>query len=147
MQNHKEEIILLSDFKQLVEDLSTQIIENWCLIKWCDECPITYTANHLKDNYINALKSCLHKISKEHLESIQKEKIIQNIWIKHLKLNDTNVIIDIIRNKFEKEDLGTYVVNIAEKCSKSLFDIIKVLCINSPIKIERYALYVSLKYL
>ena len=40
----------LSDFKQLVSDLSDQIVENWCLVKWCDIYPDELTSKRLRNH-------------------------------------------------------------------------------------------------
>ena len=92
----------LSDFKQLVSDLSDQIIENWCLVKWCDMYPNELTSKRLRNHWASELKSYLYKISRERLKSGRKDKVIKDEWIKHLELNDTYIISDVIRDKFEK---------------------------------------------
>lgn len=38
----------LSKFKDLLYNLSKQIIENWCLVKWCDMHPDELTSNDLE---------------------------------------------------------------------------------------------------
>ena len=128
----------LSDFKQLVSDLSDQIIENWCLVKWCDMYPNKLTSKRIRNHWASELKSYLYKISREHLKSGRKDKVIQDEWIKHLELNDTYIISDIIRDKFEKEGLEKYIYRVGAECAKSSSEICNVLNSKSPKEIEDY---------
>ena len=128
----------LSDFKQLVSDLSDKIIENWCLVKWCDMYPNELTSKRLRNHWASELKSYLYKISRERLKSGRKDKVIQDEWIKHLELNDTYIISDIIRDKFEKEGLEKYIYIVAAECAKSSSEICNVLNSKSPKEIEDY---------
>ena len=127
----------LSDFKQLVSDLSDQIVENWCLVKWCDIYPDELTSKRLRNHWATELKSYLYKISKERLKSCRKDKVIQDEWFDHLELNDAQIVSDIIRNKFNKDGLEKYINIISEECANSAKDICKVLN-SSPNEIESY---------
>lgn len=117
----------LSDFKQLVSDLSDQIVENWCLVKWCDIHPNELTSKRLRNHWATELKTYMFKISKERIKSGRKDKVILNEWINHLELNDAQIVADIIRNKFEKEGLEKYVNIMSEECANSAKDICNVL--------------------
>lgn len=117
----------LSDFKQLVSDLSDQIVENWCLVKWCDIHPNELTSKRLRNNWATELKTYMFKISKERIKSGRKDKVILNEWINHLELNDAQIVADIIRNKFEKEGLEKYVNIMSEECANSVNEICKIL--------------------
>ena len=132
----------LSDFKQLVSDLSDQIVENWCLVKWCDTHPNELKSKQLRNHWATELKSYLYKISRERLKSGRKDKVIKDEWIKHLELNDTYIISDIIRDKFEKEGLEKYIYIVAAECAKSSSEICNVLNSKSPKEIEDYVPHV-----
>lgn len=127
----------LSKFKDLLYNLSKQIIENWCLVKWCDMHPDELTSKRLRSHWSTELKAYMFRISEEKLKSGRKDKVIKNEWIDHFELNDKDNITNIIRNKFNKEGLEKYINIISEECAKSANDICNVLSGNKD-DIESY---------
>ena len=127
----------LSKFKDLLYNLSKQIIENWCLVKWCDIHPDELTSKRLRSHWSTELKAYMFRISEEKLKSGRKDKVIKNEWIDHFELNDKDNITNIIRNKFNKEGLEKYINIISKECAKSANDICNVLSGNKD-DIESY---------
>ena len=127
----------LSKFKDLLYNLSKQIIENWCLVKWCDMHPDELTSKRLRSHWSTELKDYMFRISEEKLKSGRKDKVIKNEWIDHFELNDKDNITNIIRNKFNKEGLEKYINIISKECAKSANDICNVLSGNKD-DIESY---------
>ena len=127
----------LSKFKDLLYNLSKQIIENWCLVKWCDMHPDELTSKRLRSHCSTELKAYMFRISEEKLKSGRKDKVIKNEWIDHFELNDKDNITNIIRNKFNKEGLEKYINIISKECAKSANDICNVLSGNKD-DIESY---------
>ena len=127
----------LSKFKDLLYNLSKQIIENWCLVKWCDMHPDELTSKRLRSHWSTELKAYMFRISEEKLKSGRKDKVIKNEWIDHFELNDKDNITNIIRNKFNKEGLEKYINIISKECAKSANDICNVLSGNKD-DIESY---------
>lgn len=127
----------LSKFKDLLYNLSKQIVENWCLVKWCDTHPNELKSKQLRNHWATELKNYMCRISEEKLKSGRKDKVIKNEWIDHLELNDKIVITNIIRNKFNKEGLEKYINVISEECVNSANEICNVLSGNKE-DIETY---------
>ena len=127
----------LSKFKDLLYNLSKQIVENWCLVKWCDTNPNELKSKRLRNHWTTELKNYMCRISEEKLKSGRKDKVIKNEWVDHLELNDKIVITNIIRNKFNKEGLEKYINVISEECANSTNEICNVLSGNKE-DIETY---------
>ena len=127
----------LSKFKDLLYNLSKQIVENWCLVKWCDTNPNELKSKRLRNHWVTELKNYMYRISEEKLKSGRKDKVIKNEWVNHLELNDKIVITNIIRNKFNKEGLEKYINVISEECANSTNEICNVLSGNKE-DIETY---------
>lgn len=127
----------LSKFKDLLYNLSKQIVENWCLVKWCDTNPNELKSKRLRNHWATELKNYMCRISEEKLKSGRKDKVIKNEWVNHLELNDKIVITNIIRNKFNKEGLEKYINVISEECANSTNEICNVLSGNKE-DIETY---------
>ena len=127
----------LSKFKDLLYNLSKQIVENWCLVKWCDMHPDELTSKRLRSHWSTELKAYMFRISEEKLKSGRKDKVIKNEWIDHFEFNDKDIITNVIRNKFNKEGLEKYINVMAEECAKSANDICNILSGNKE-DIESY---------
>lgn len=41
----------LSTFRLKLQDIMPQVIENWCLVKWCDMNPDELTSKRLRNNW------------------------------------------------------------------------------------------------
>lgn len=117
----------LHSFKDLVSDMSSQIVQNWCLVKWCDLYPDNNISKRLRNHWCTELKSMMLKITNERLKSGGKQKVIKQEWINHLELNNPDEIANIIRNKFHKEGLSKYIYKISVECANSSDEITNVL--------------------
>lgn len=121
----------LSAFKDLVRNLHKQILENWCLVKWCDMYPDELTSKRLRNHWVTELKASMLKIVEIKLKSGNKDKAIKKEWIELYELNDATEVADNIRDKFNKEGLEKYINIISEECAKSALEICKVLSSNN----------------
>lgn len=128
----------LSNFRMLIINLKNQIIENWCLVHWCDLNPDNDISKRLRNHWVSELKSYMYRIVEVKLKSGRKDKVIQDELIKHYELDDHNEIADVIRDKFKEENLGKYVINISFDCADKALEICKVLSTNNKDDIEEY---------
>lgn len=127
----------LSTFRVKTQDITYQLIQNWCLVKWCDLNPDNDISKRMRNHWASELKSYIIRIAKSKVKCGRKDKVIKDILITEMELNDPVEIQDIIRDKFNEEGLSKYVNQIAEICSKHINEICNVLLYDK-YKIEEY---------
>ena len=93
------------ELKKDIDGLIKQIIENWCLVKYCS----LYDPNHLtKNHWKNELESHMINIFEKKLksgDSDTKYKVIHDWVIDSLEINTAFKIQMIMRRKIKKENL------------------------------------------
>lgn len=114
----------LSTFRLKLQDIMPQVIENWCLVKWCDMNPDELTSKCLRNHWATELKAYMNKIVDRKVKCGRKDKVIISSIINEMELNDKNEVANLIRNKFTKEGLEKYINVMAEECANN----IKIIC-------------------
>lgn len=114
----------LSTFRLKLQDIMPQVIENWCLVKWCDMNPDELTSKRLRNYWATELKAHINKIVDRKVKCGRKDKVIISSIIDEMELNDKNEVANLIRNKFTKEGLEKYINVMAEECANN----IKIIC-------------------
>ena len=125
----------LSTFRLKLQDIMPQVIENWCLVKWCDMNPDELTSKRLRNYCATELKAYMNKIVDRKVKCGRKDKVIISSIIDEMELNDKNEVANLIRNKFTKEGLEKYKLSLcfahamhinvmAEECANN----IKIIC-------------------
>lgn len=114
----------LSTFRLKLQDIMPQVIENWCLVKWCDMNPDELTSKRLRNHWATKLKAYMNKIVDRKVKCGRKDKVIISSIIDEMELNDKNEVANLIRNKFTKEGLEKYINVMAEECANN----IKIIC-------------------
>ena len=120
----------LSDFKNKIDNILGQLLENWCLVKWCDLYPNSNISVRLRNHWATALIAIMKQITNTRIKSGRKDKAIKNILIKKWELNDPDVIYNFINKKFTKEGLFKYSKHMSEICSNNIDEICNVLSQN-----------------
>ena len=123
-----EMAIKLGEFRNNSEGIINQIIENWCLVKWCNMYPNELTSKRLRNHWALELINNMLRINNIKLKGSRKDKALHNLVIKTLEYNDWIEIAKIIRNKFEKERLEKYINIISEECANNIENICNILC-------------------
>ena len=123
-----EMAIKLGEFRNNSEGIINKIIENWCLVKWCDMYPNEITSKRLRNHWALELINHMLRINNIKLKGSRKDKALHNLVIKTLEYNDWIEIAKVIRNKFEKERLEKYINIISEECANNIENICNILC-------------------
>lgn len=116
-----------SQFEFKLDNLSDQILQNWCLVKWCDDNPKEQKSVNLRNHWASELKGHMKTIINTSLKSGRKDKVIKNVLIDRLELNDSTQVARRIRDKFNKEELSKYINTISQACSDNIEEICNVL--------------------
>lgn len=117
------------EIKKRVEGLINQIIENWCLIKYCS----LYDNNNInKHHWKQELKAHLYNIYELKLKggnAKTKYNIISEIIYDKKEITTSSKISSIIRIKFRTENISIY-KDICDLCIDNLNYIIELISNN-----------------
>lgn len=122
-----EMAIKLGEFRNKTEGIINQVIENWCLVKWCDDNPNELTSKRLRNHWASELIGHMKSIIDIKLKSGRKDKALKNLMIDTMELNDSVEISRRIRKKFNDEGLSKYINKISFDCSKHIEEILEIL--------------------
>lgn len=125
-----EMAIKLGEFRNNSEGIINQIIENWCLVRWCDMYQDELTSKRLRNHWATELINHMLRINNIKLKGSRKDKALHNLVIKTLEYNDWIEIAKVIRNKFNEEGLENYVTITSEECANNIKNICNILCSN-----------------
>lgn len=122
-----EMAIKLGEFRKKTEEIISQVIENWCLVKWCDDNPYEITSKKLRNHWASELIGHMKSIVDIKLKSSRKDKALKNLMIDTMELDDHNEISNVIRKKFSEEGLAKYVNKISFECADHIEEICNIL--------------------
>ena len=118
----------LKTFRQRVDGLRFQLIENWCLLKYCQ----LYSQNNVNiDHWGSEFLACTKHIRNFEIKGgINKQKTINKMFISDYDYNQTRKILPIIQDKFDIEKIhdNTQRAAVATEFSNSINSLITFLC-------------------
>ena len=99
-----EMAVPLKTYKKRVDGLRFQLVENWCLCKWCQlfslECE-----NFA--HWIAELKACIDNLKFLDIKNgIDKRRILIKMLVKDYDYDSANMIERIVRGKFVRENIS-----------------------------------------
>lgn len=98
-----EMAVTLKKYKKRVDGLRFQLVENWCLCKYCQ---LFDNTNLNFGHWINELKACIDNLKFLDINGgISKEKTLKNMLISDYDYNDYAMIKRITAGKFKKENI------------------------------------------
>lgn len=99
-----EKSVPLRVYKARVDGLRFQLVENWCLCKWCQ------LFNPSCKNYsywITELKACIDNLKFIAIQNgIDKRKTLKQMLVNDYDNDDANMIERIVRGKFVRENIS-----------------------------------------
>ena len=67
----------LSDFRNKINNLLGQLLENWCLVKWCDLYHNSNISKRLRNHWSTELIAIMTQITNTRIKSGRKNKAIK----------------------------------------------------------------------
>jgi hypothetical protein len=132
----------LSDYKNKVDNLIPQIIENWCLIRYTT---LSRDKMELRKHWLRELNAHLYNISLMKLvngnKSTTKRNALYSLWNRRDIDTDENIIGGLIYLKFEDEGIptkGEIFAQIVSDFKNATKDIINVILSNNLQNIKNY---------
>lgn len=99
-----EMAVPLKIYKSRVDGLRFQLVENWCLCKWCQ------LFNPECENFahwITELKACINNLKFLDIKNgIDKRKTLINMLVSDYDYDNANMIERIVRGKFARENVN-----------------------------------------
>ena len=94
----------LKAYKTRVDGLRFQLVENWCLCKWCQ------LFNPESENFahwITELKACIDNLKFLDIKNgIDKRRTLTRMLVNDYDYNNANMIERIVRGKFVRENIN-----------------------------------------
>lgn len=139
----------LNDFERLLDNVLEQLIENWCLIRFCDLYPTLNISKQNRNHWCAEFKSYANKIINTKIKSGRKDKAIKRVIINKAELNDWNEVANIIRNKLcttfveqslhvNKEGLSKYIYKLSNECANNINNICNILSTDDKNNVDDY---------
>lgn len=125
-----EMAIPLNDYKNRVDGLRLQLVENWCLCKYCQ----LYDNGNCNFNHWKIeLRSHMDNIKSLNVKSGNKLKTLKKMLINDYDFDDPDTICRIIIGKFKRENIMDTIVlgSIASEFASSVNEFINSLGIDS----------------
>lgn len=115
-----------SKFSNLVLSHIPQIVENWCLVYYCN---IYDKENINKNHWKIELRTQLLTIIKQKTKHIDRRKVIIDCFINKFEFDDTKSIYELVYNKlYNKEHISTDIIyDICKIIKDNINDIIELL--------------------
>lgn len=114
------------DLKKDIDGLIKQILENWCLVKYCTLYdPNNRTKNHWKNELGTHMEAILEKQLKGG-DAASKYKLIKDWVIDSLEITTAEKIYLRVKRKFEKENLKLS-IDICEACIEELLTVLQLM--------------------
>ena len=99
-----EMAVPLKTYKARVDGLRFQLVENWCLCKWCQ------LFNPECENFahwITELKACINNLKFLDIKNnIDKRRTLIHMLLSDYDYNNANMIERIVRGKFVRENIS-----------------------------------------
>lgn len=99
-----EMAVPLKTYKERVNGLRFQLVENWCLCKYCQ---IFNPEHETFAHWLTELKACIDNLKFLDIKNgIDKKRILTRMLVVDYDYNDTNMIERIVRGKFNREKIN-----------------------------------------
>lgn len=117
----------LKDFKDRILHLQFQLVENWCLCKWCQLFDIE---NDNFCHWLTEFKVYANAIYYIKLKSGNKRKTLIKEFIENYDYNDSDKIFSIIQDKFIQEGIQdiSQIKTVSIEFSQKIEKLIDALC-------------------
>lgn len=93
----------LKEYTKRIDDIMYQIVENWCLCKWCQKFdPENNNFNHWKEE----LTAHIMKLASPKLKNnIGKKKHLEKHFVEWYDLDEVPMVLNVINHKFNTEHI------------------------------------------
>lgn len=127
----------MKDYKNRVDGLRFQLVENWCLCKYCN---IFDRDNPNFNHWKIELRSVLKNLKMINIKgNIDKYKVLSKMLIEDYDYNDSRMIFRIIEDKFDDEHINDWFKKerVSIEFTKNITNLINVMA-NDSIKLNDY---------
>lgn len=126
-----EMAVPLKDYKHRVDGLRLQLVENWCLCKYCQLFDLN---NQNFAHWITELRVCINNLKFLDIKNgIDKRRVLQKMLVEDYDYDETNMIMRIIEDKFNGENINdnSQKAKVCAEFADNINGLIDVIAINS----------------
>lgn len=127
-----EMAVPLKKYKARVDGLRFQLVENWCLSKYCQ---LFDPGNPNFRHWINELKACIDNLKFLDIKNGDKGKTLEKMLLSDYDYNEPTMIRRIAAWKFKKEGItdGKRIDRVCREFALDIKDLIRVISDNDKI--------------
>lgn len=123
-------------YMDLVHSLTDQIVQNWCLIKYCN---MYDEENYNRLHWSKELIAHLGTLQRQKIKGgLDKERATREVLIEREEIDDVETVNLIIINKFEDEHIDINLTEISTEFVKQLDRIIYIITKSNPTDLRNY---------
>ena len=133
-----EMAIPLKDYKNKVESLMQQILENWCLVRYST---ISGDKTEWKKHWSMELAAHINNVASMKVKNGDKQKALYSLWNMYDWDTDESCIAQRLWTKFYKENIpteGEYFAQVVSDFKNETKKLIKILASGYPTEVKEY---------
>ena len=126
-----EMTVPLKDYKRRVDGLRFQLVENWCLCKYCQL--YDKTSNNY-NHWLSELKACIDNLKLLDIKGTSdKRKTLIKMLVNDYDYDKVNMILRIIAGKFNREKINDekQIISVAKSFSDNIESLIDAISIDT----------------
>jgi hypothetical protein len=124
-------------YMDLAHSLTDQIVQNWCLVKYCN---MYDEENYNRLHWSKELIAHLSNLQRQRKlkGGISVERTLKIVWFEREELNNPKMVEPIIEIKFDFENINTDLTEIANEFVKHLDKIIYIITKGTYSELKQY---------
>ena len=129
------------EYKERIESLSQQLLENWCLVRWCRNANLK--THPLRNHWAKELRTHLIAMANLNMKDgdyAKRLKLVREIW-KERDFADAYTVRLIVSGKFDDEQIdrnSEAFQNTTEECAHAANDITMLIALRDYDRIRHY---------
>lgn len=136
-----EMLIPRKEYKERIENLSVQLLENWCLVRWCRNANLK--THPLRNHWAKELRTqfiAMANLNMKDGDYPKRLKLVREIW-KARVFNDVDTVKLIVSGKFDDEQINRKsdaFQQTIEDCAQAANDITMLVALRDYDRIDNY---------
>lgn len=129
------------EYKERIENLSQQLLENWCLVRWCRN--VNLKTHPLRNHWAKELRThfvAMANLNMKNGDYPKRLKLVREIW-KERDFDNADTVRLIVSGKFDDEQINRnseVFQKTTEECAHAANDITMLIALRDYNRISQY---------